>query len=73
MTQSEVKSSAGQPARQGHVNGKAAHLRIPTWKGLGADSEEKHEPGSDIDNAVVDSLTCLTPDDRLEKRTCAAL
>ena len=24
---------------------------------------------SDIDTAVVDSLTCLTPDGRLEKRT----
>ncbi len=29
-------------------------LRIPSWKGLGADSEEKHEPVSDIDAAVVD-------------------
>ena len=26
------------------------------YKGLGADSEEKHEPVSDIDTAVVDSL-----------------
>src|SRR5205809_2445569 len=56
-------------------NGKAApkivppRLRIPGWKGLGADSEEKREPVSDIDTAVVDSLTCLTPDGRLEKRT----
>ena len=24
---------------------------------------------SDIDTAVIDSLTCLTPDGRLEKRT----
>jgi hypothetical protein len=31
-------------------------LRIPYWKGLGADSEEKHEPVSDIDTVVVDSL-----------------
>jgi hypothetical protein len=46
-----------------------ADPRIPSWKGLGADSEEKHEPVSDIDTAVVDSLTCLTPDGRLEKRT----
>ena len=56
-------------------NGKAVlkivppRLRIPSWKGRGADSEEKHEPVSDIDNAVVESLTCLTPDGRLEKRT----
>ena len=42
-------------------NGKAAEEivpprpRIPCWKGLGADSEEKHEPVSDIDTGVVDS------------------
>ena len=46
-------------------NGKAApkivppRLRIPLWKGLGADSEEKREPVSDIDTAVVDSLKVL--------------
>jgi hypothetical protein len=28
----------------------------------GADSEEKHEPVSDIDTAVVDSLKVLDPD-----------
>ena len=33
--------------------------RTPCWKGLGADSEEKHEPVSDIDTAVVDSLKVL--------------
>ena len=31
------------------------------YKGLGADSEEKHEPVSDIDTAVVDSLKVLDP------------
>jgi hypothetical protein len=32
------------------------------YKGLGADSEEKHEPVSDIDTAmVVDSLKALDP------------
>src|SRR6202165_5106698 len=36
-------------------------LRIPYWKGLGADSEEKHEPASDIDTVVVDSLKALDP------------
>ena len=36
-------------------------LRIPWWKGPGADSEEKHEPASDIDTAVVDSLKALDP------------
>ena len=28
----------------------------------GADSEEKHEPASDIDTAVVDSLKALDPE-----------
>ena len=32
------------------------------YKGLGADSEEKHEPASDIDTAmVVDGLKALDP------------
>jgi len=31
------------------------------YKGPGADSEEKHEPASDIDTAVVDSLKALDP------------
>ena len=35
--------------------------RIPSWKGLGADSEEKREPVSDIDTAVVNSLKTLDP------------
>jgi len=34
----------------------------------GADSEEKHEPVSDIDTVVVDSLKALDPNGRLEKR-----
>jgi hypothetical protein len=50
--------------------------RIPYWKGLGADSEEKREPVSDIDTAVVDSLKVLDPNrlireadiDRRERR-----
>jgi hypothetical protein len=40
--------------------------RIPSWKGLGADSEEKREPASDIDTVPVDSLKALDP---VEKRT----
>ena len=31
-------------------------------EGPGADSEEKHEPVSDIDTVVVDSLKTLDPD-----------
>ena len=40
-------------------NGKAAQEIVPPrprilwWKGPGADSEEKHEPASDIDTEVV--------------------
>jgi hypothetical protein len=51
-----------------HSDGKAdqkiipPRLRIPCWKGLGADSEEKREPASDIDTGVVDSLKALDPD-----------
>jgi hypothetical protein len=49
------------------VDGKAAvkivppRPRIPWWKGLGADSEEKREPVSDIDTAAADSLKVLDP------------
>src|SRR5438270_5780561 len=41
------------------------------YKGLGAESEEKREPASDIDTGVVDGLKVLDPDGRLEKRTYA--
>ena len=41
--------------------------RTPYWNGLGADSEEKREPVSDIDTAVVDGLKVLDPNGRLEK------
>src|ERR1035438_8597278 len=41
--------------------------RTPCWNGPGADSEEKREPVSDIDTAVVDGLKVLDPNGRLEK------
>jgi hypothetical protein len=46
--------------------GKAAQKILPPrpripWKDPGVDSEEKHEPVSDIDIAVVDSLKALDP------------
>src|SRR5882757_6252715 len=50
-----------------HTNGKVVQKivpprpRIPWWKGPGADSEEKQEPASDIDTALVDSLKVLDP------------
>ena len=47
------------------------HLVLESHDGRapGADSEEKHEPASDIDTVVVESLKVLDPDGRLEKRT----
>jgi hypothetical protein len=36
---------------------------------LGADSEEKHEPVSDIDTAVVDSLKALDPERPIREAT----
>ena len=48
-------------------------LRIPLWKGLGADSEEKHEPVSDIDTAVVDSLKALDPEWPIREADMAGL
>ena len=51
-----------------HTDGKVVQKivpprpRIPYWKGLGADSEEKHEPASDIDTALMDSLKVLDPE-----------
>ena len=35
--------------------------RTPYWKGLGADSEEKHEPVGDTKTAKMDSLKVLDP------------
>ena len=51
------------------------HLVFESHDGraLGAESEEKREPVSDIDTEVVDSLKVLDPDGRLEKRTSYAL
>src|SRR6476660_1606491 len=52
-----------------HTDGKVVQKKIvpprprsPYWKGRGADSEEKHEPASDIDTALVDSLKVLDPE-----------
>ena len=38
---------------------KKTSYKKTSYKGLGADSEEKHEPASDIDTAMVDSLKVL--------------
>jgi len=47
------------------MSGSAARMRLRASEGKeqgpGADSEEKREPASDIDIAVVDSLKVLDP------------
>ena len=49
-------------------NGKATpkivppRLRLPCWKGLAADPEEKHEPASGVHTELVDSLKALDPE-----------
>jgi hypothetical protein len=43
------------------MNEVSSYVRAP-YKGLGAESEEKREPVSDIDTGVVDSLKVLDPD-----------
>ena len=59
--------------RNGRRKKIAALLKLLTkrapYQGLGADSEEKREPVSDIDTAAVNSLKALTLTGRLEKQT----
>ena len=51
-----------------YSDGKAAakivppRLRTPSWTGLGAESEEKREPASDIDTVAADDLKALDLD-----------
>ena len=58
-----------------YSDGKAAakivppRLRTPSWTGLGAESEEKREPASDIEAAVVDSLKVLDPERPIREAT----
>ena len=46
---------------QGRPKDCSASSSNPMMEGPWADSEEKHEPVSDIDTAVVDSLKVLDP------------
>ena len=39
------------------------------YKGLGADSEEKHEPARDVDTVLVDSLKALDPNRPIREAT----
>ena len=38
------------------------HLVFESHDGLGADSEEKHDPASGVDTELVDSLKALDPE-----------
>ena len=53
-----AKEHSQQSRRKGLKTGGNAHR---VWKGLGADSEEKREPASAIEPAVVKSLKALDP------------
>ena len=44
----------------------------PPLRSPGADSEEKHEPVSDIDTAAADSLKVLDPKRPIRERTLTA-
>ena len=59
----EPRPKAGSPSDR-HSD-RTKHLNLLTkkapYKGLGADSEEKREPVSDIDTAAADSLKVLDP------------
>jgi hypothetical protein len=51
---------SNQETEEGKLRRLANSLTTKTpYKGPGADSGEKHEPASDIDTAVVDSLKAL--------------
>ena len=67
-------SFVGILVRSQSPSSRPAHLansltKNTPYKGLGADSEEKHDPVSDVDIAVVDGLKRLTPNRRLVKWT----
>jgi len=66
-----VRMSPGEiePRTRRWKNASPCLTQKAPYKGLGAESEEKREPVSDIDTGVADSLKVLDPDGRLEKRT----
>jgi Transposase IS116/IS110/IS902 family len=67
-----VRLDLSPVCRQGRLKDCSTSSSNPMMEGPGADSEEKHEPASDINTVVVDSLKRLTRNGRLEKRTSSA-
>ena len=57
--------------RQGRPIDGSASSQIPRWKGLSANSEEKHEPVSDIDTEAVDGLKMLDHNRPIREATYA--
>jgi hypothetical protein len=59
-----VRTSSGEiePRTRRWKNASPCLTQKAPYKGPGADSEEKHEPVSDIDTVVVDSLKALDPE-----------
>jgi hypothetical protein len=49
------------------------HRKLLQARSFGADSEEKREPVSDIDTAVVDSLEALDPDRPIREADMASV
>src|SRR5499427_2416229 len=66
-----VRMSPGEiePRTRRWKNASPCLTQKAPYKGLGAESEEKREPVSDIDTGVADNLKVLDPNRRLEKRT----
>jgi len=59
--------------RQGRPLDCSASSSDPMVEGLGVDSEEKHEPVSDIDTEAVDSLKVLDPNRPIREATNVAI
>ena len=54
--------SAWTCLRQGRLKDRSTSSSNPMMEGPCADSGEKHEPASDVDAVMVDSLKALDPD-----------
>ena len=58
---SYVRLDLSPVCRQGRLKDCSTSSSNPMMEGPGADSEEKHQPVSDIDTAAADSLKVLDP------------
>ena len=58
---SKARVGTKKPTKESFAAQANSLTKKTPYKGPGADSEEKHEPVSDIDTAAVDSLKALDP------------